>query len=492
LQSETGGALQKPGEILKSVFGFDSFRGKQQDIISRLVEERLPALVLMPTGGGKSLCYQIPALCFEGGTLVISPLIALMQDQADALRKRGVAASYINSTVSREDREKRVQQFIDGKLKLLYVTPERFRKPEFARAIRTARIDLLAIDEAHCISEWGHDFRPDYSRIGEFRALIGNPLTLALTATATPEVQRDILIKLNLDPESTRIFSDGIRRENLKLEVAEVWDEKSRQDLVLSAMKNYPGTGIIYFSLISTLEKFSHLLQTRGIPHLIYHGKLTDQHRKRVLRDFITGSDSLMLATNAFGMGIDKPDIRFVIHAEIPGSPESYYQETGRAGRDGNPALCLLIYQQEDLETQHEFLRWANPDAGFYYRLYSLLAVSSLEVNAIGIDFLREQLHYKSKKDFRIETALGILDRFGVTAGSLEKRNLEIVADLPDELDDETYLEKKLAMDRKKLYAILSYVREEGCRRQFLESWFGYPDGKPCGQCDTCKSGSAG
>jgi ATP-dependent DNA helicase RecQ len=190
---------KNPLQILKDYFGYDAFRGKQEEIIKRIVEEKKHSLVLMPTGSGKSLCYQIPALFFDNSTIVISPLIALMQDQVDVLRKKNISAAFINSTLSKQEREKRLEQFVSGEIKLLYVTPERFRKPDFIEQIKKVRIDLLAVDEAHCISEWGHDFRPDYSRIGEFRELMGNPLTIALTATATQDVQEDIIKKLHLN-----------------------------------------------------------------------------------------------------------------------------------------------------------------------------------------------------------------------------------------------------------------------------------------------------
>jgi len=311
-----------PLKVLGEYFGYDSFKGLQEKIINRLANEKKHSLVLMPTGSGKSLCYQIPALIFDGGTLVISPLIALMQDQVDALRKRNIPASFINSTVSKDDRGKRLNDFVSGKIKLLYVTPERFRKSEFVEKIKQAEISLLAVDEAHCISEWGHDFRPDYSRIAEFRELIGNPLTVALTATATRKVQKDIIDKLGLTADEIKVFHQGIERPNLRLEAADVWGDDDKMGKILSAFDSYKGNTIIYFSLIKTLDNFSHLIQRKGIEHLTYHGKLNAKERKTVQREFIEGSDKILLGTNAFGMGIDKPDIRLIIHAEIPRSAE--------------------------------------------------------------------------------------------------------------------------------------------------------------------------
>jgi ATP-dependent DNA helicase RecQ len=478
--------MSDPGQVLKEHFNYPSFKGKQEEIINRLIKEHGHCLVLMPTGGGKSLCYQVPALVFDGGTIVISPLIALMQDQVDVLKKKNIPADFINSTVKPDQRERILNNFVEGQIKLLYVTPERFRKPEFASEIQNANISLLAVDEAHCISEWGHDFRPDYSRIAEFRKMLNNPLTIALTATATNEVQNDIIEKLGLNKSEIKIFHQGIQRPNLRLETADVIDEKETVKEICYVLDKYEGSGIIYFSLIKKLENYSQILSDRGYMHGIYHGKLEAKIRKQTQREFLSGKQKLILATNAFGMGIDKPNIRFVIHAEVPSSIESYYQEIGRAGRDGKTSLCLLLYNQEDLYTQMEFIKWANPNADYYSRMYDLLNTNLDQVNSLGIDYLREQMSFKDRNDFRVETVLAMLDRYGVTEGTIESKDLILADVLPQNLEDESRLKEKLLGDNKKLLSVVNYFKSETCRRTFISDYFGFPGEPLCGNCDVC------
>jgi ATP-dependent DNA helicase RecQ len=466
--------------ILRQHFGFSSFRGCQAEVIRHVCRGQ-HALVIMPTGMGKSLCYQVPALHLAAAsgstgnrplTLVVSPLIALMKDQVDALREKKIAATFVNSSLSRQERQQRYEEIAEGRFDLLYVTPERFRKADFCQRIATRDIRLLAIDEAHCISQWGHDFRPDYTRLSEIREQLRQPATIALTATATPAVQRDIIRQLGLGRHQVRIFHEGISRPNLQLQVTRTWGDDEKLEIICKTNQQIPGAGIVYFALIRTLERFSERLRQAGVQHLVYHGELP-RARRREVQDWFMSDDCLVLATNAFGMGIDKESIRFVIHAELPGSLESLYQEIGRAGRDGKPAICNLLYDEADLETQMEFLRWSNPDAVFYQRVHDLLKHDGEQVRAFGMEWLKEKLHAKQRHDFRLETALGMLDRYGVIEGWPDIRSVRVVENLPPSLRDEKPVSAKRLRDQKKLLQLVRYANHEGDRQQFLNEYFG-------------------
>ncbi len=469
--------------ILKKYFGFDVFRGLQEEIIQRTLKNQ-HSLVIMPTGSGKSLTYQISALNFDGLTVVISPLIALMKDQVDGLQKKSIDAAYINSSLNKEEREKRYKLVAEGHYRLLYVTPERFRKSEFVEILKRRTISLLAVDEAHCISEWGHDFRPDYTRLKEFRDLMSNPTTIALTATATPRVQDDIVKQLGLTPKEVKIFHEGIERENLFLECHEVWGEEEKLNHILEIMQQNPGNGIVYFVLIKDLNRMAELLRKKKVQYLKYHGDLSGEERKKIQDRYMGGENNLVLATNAFGLGIDKENIRYVTHAQIPSSLEAYYQEIGRAGRDGWHSVCTLLYDEQDLNIQLQFIEWNNPAAGYYDRLYRLISGQSEQVNAEGIDFVREQMTYKNRNDFRLETALGMLDRFGVTEGNLDSKNLTIISELSEELSSQESRDIKLKMEQEKLYQMVLYTKEEVCRKAFIHRYFGLDYQEKCGVCD--------
>jgi ATP-dependent DNA helicase RecQ len=401
-----------------------------------------------------------------------------MKDQVDTLQRRGINATFINSSLTKTEREARYRSIAKGHHSLLYVTPERFRKQEFQDIIAQRNVVLLAVDEAHCISEWGHDFRPDYTRVNEFRRLLKNPVTIALTATATPEVQQDIIRQLGLTPNEVQLFHEGIDRPNLELRVEDVWDADEKQSSMERVFSRWlspgsTGSGIVYFTLIRTLEEFSERLEAAEVDHVCYHGDLNRRDRQRIQDNFMRGRSRLVLATNAFGMGVDKEEIRFVIHADVPGSMESYYQEIGRAGRDGRPSECVLLYDQRDLNTQIEFIRWSNPDAEFYQRAYHHLVHDGEQIRAFGIDWLRERLCDRQRHDRRIETVLSMLQRSGVIEDENDLTSMVVQSELPETFCDEAARAAKLLSDQKKLYALVQYVQAADNRQQFINRYFG-------------------
>ena len=345
--------------LLRQRFGLKQFRVAQRPVIEAVLKGR-DVLCVMPTGGGKSLCYQVPALALNGVTLVVSPLIALMKDQVDALNARGIAATLINSTLDPSETTERLRDIEAGRYHLVFVAPERFRSGRFLEAIRAARPALLAVDEAHCISQWGHDFRPDYARLGYARRDLGSPPCIALTATATPEVRDDILKQLELrDPN---IFVSGFARPNLSLRIVHAQRDADKLDHVLNLLRHRGGPAIVY---TSSRPKCEHVAERLALelrePIALYHAGLTRDQREQAQNEFMSGRARIVVATNAFGMGVDKADIRTVIHFNIPGTVEAYYQEAGRAGRDGLHSVCLLLHSFSDRKIQELFIEQENP-----------------------------------------------------------------------------------------------------------------------------------
>ena len=357
-------------EALASHFGFDTFRGGQREVIETLLAGR-PALAVFPTGGGKSLCYQLPALLLEGLTLVVSPLIALMKDQVDALQEQGIAAARLDSTLGAEEALAIYDQMRSGTLKLLYVAPERLANENFRARLRDTAISLLAIDEAHCISEWGHNFRPDYLKLAKFARDLGIDRVLTLTATATPAVARDIRANFAITEEDHVQLS--FHRPNLALRITPSREDEKREYL-LARLRDDPSLPtIIYGTRQETAESLAAFLKRNDLPARPYHAGLRDETRAACQEAFMSGEAPIITATIAFGMGIDKADIRRIIHYNLPKSLENYTQEIGRAGRDGQPATCELLACRDDLRTLENFVFGDTPSSEAVRRVLELI-----------------------------------------------------------------------------------------------------------------------
>ena len=479
-----------PHDILEKYFGFREFLDAQEEVINAIVAGS-DALVVMPTGGGKSLCYQLPALLLEGTTVVVSPLIALMKDQVDALQRRGISATLINSSLSLGEQQERIRALARGEYKLVYIAPERFRSRSFLEALGQSTIALFAVDEAHCLSMWGHDFRPDYFRLGQVLETLGRPQVAAFTATATPEVRRDILTHLAL--REPREFVAGFARPNLKLLITHVANEAEKYQRLNALIREHK-TGIVYCSTRKRVEAVAGTLGQANISSILYHGGMTDEEREKAQNEFMQGRRDIVVATNAFGMGIDRSDIRFVVHFDVPGSVEAYYQEAGRAGRDGEAATCDLLFNHADTRVQEFFIDGSNPPLEFIVQTYEMLRREADDKHEVQLAIKEMAARLGDERsDMMVSSALhvldreGYLDRFDIPGRRVRgTRLLQPDVRGPQLKLDAAKLREKERRDRAKLKLMIDFAYARECRQQAILRYFGEPDPERCGNCDIC------
>lgn len=516
---------------LREHFGFADFREGQGEVIAAILEGK-DAVVVMPTGSGKSLCYQLPAMMFEGATLVVSPLIALMKDQVDALQARELPATFINSSIAEREQWSRIDALRRGQFKLVYVAPERFRSSRFLEALKSINVSLFAVDEAHCISTWGHDFRPDYLRLKTVvQALNGDgrrAQTLALTATATPYVRSDIIEQLGLTKPET--FVTGFDRPNLTIDVVHTEKEREKVAHIKRLAKTHSGSGIIYAATRKAVEQVTLQLQGQGLRAAAYHAGMGDSMRVKAQEDFMTGRTQMIIATNAFGMGIDKPDIRFVAHYQMPGSIEAYYQEIGRAGRDGLPSSCVLLFNYADKNTHDFFIEGSYPNAEQIRDVYKTLLSTGLKRIELSASEIAKRAGLRN--EMAVQSSLYLLERaghihrlansktFGATATSVPPwevktgsaavatarattestgkpargtRAILMLDNVPATKLRVTPgdVERRAAQERRKLREMIEFCYSEYCYRAHILDYFGdRHHARRCGTCGNCAPNS--
>ena len=471
-------ALASARQQLREVFGYAEFLPGQAEVVASVLAGR-DTLAVLPTGGGKSICYQLPALLLDGLTLVVSPLLALMKDQVDALTHNGVPAAAVNSTVPRKEQGEILQRAAAGDLRLLYVAPERFSDGRFIAAMRRVNVALLVIDEAHCISQWGHDFRPSYRDLGAVRARLGGPPITALTATADPLVRDDIVERLGLREPDVRIAR--FDRPNLRLHTVRVRSQQEKLEQIAELLGDLDSaaSAIVYCATRKKVESLSAALQSRRIRCARYHAGMPDEDRVRIQNAFARDSLRIIVATNAFGLGIDKPDVRLVIHHDLPESIEAYYQEAGRAGRDGDPAECVLYFAPRDRGLREFFIDLAHPPPSTVTDVYRAL------VRRGGERALADDLLDRAEETSGVNAAVQAL----VDSGLAARQGQFARALRPDGEDeiDLAGLEAHRAHATAKLDAMQSYAESATCLRARVLAYFGEADSpRACGNCSPC------
>ncbi|HKG50734.1 MAG TPA: ATP-dependent DNA helicase RecQ [Actinomycetales bacterium] len=466
-------------------FDWDELRPGQLEAISALVEGH-DVLVVMPTGAGKSAVYQVAALLLDGPTVVVSPLISLQLDQLAGLAEQDTPeAVAVNSAQKDSQLEHAWKELHAGKAEFVFLSPEQLANEEVVERLAGAGVSLLAVDEAHCVSSWGHDFRPDYLRIGDVLERLGRPTVAALTATASPPVREEVVERLRMR-EPLQVVR-GFDRPNLELRVQRFADERGKRDAVVDRAATLPGPGLVYTATRKDTERYAAALADRGLRAEAYHAGRKAADRQQVHEDFLAGNLDVVVATSAFGMGIDKPDVRFVLHADVSDSLDSYYQEIGRAGRDGEPALAQLLYRSEDLGLR-KFFASGGPDGD---TLTQVAAAVRRHDGPTPPTELEEEL---SLSHTRLTNAVNLLEQAGsvevTDRGELEYPDGSLAVDEAVEAAEEV-AHARQRLDRSRVEMMRGYAETTGCRRQFLLGYFGEELPEPCGNCDTCADGSA-
>jgi ATP-dependent DNA helicase RecQ len=468
---------------LNEIFGLEELRPVQREVIENVLAGK-DTLAIMPTGAGKSLCYQLPALHLEGMTIVVSPLISLMKDQTDKLEEKGLDVANLNSSVSETEQRESLKQVEREKSDFVFTTPERLIDADFLKTIKDKEIDFVVIDEAHCISQWGHDFRPAFLEIRAALKQLKNPPVLALTATATPEVVEDI--KRQLDRPKMQIINSGIYRPNLHFAVVNTTNDLEKRENLAKVLRETEGSKIVYCATVKAVEEVCEFLEKAEISAEKYHGKLSAKRRHETQDRFMSGETETIVATNAFGMGVDKADIRAVVHWQIPGSLEAYYQEAGRAGRDSDAANCVLLYDTRDRRVQQFFLGGRYPSADDILTIYQTLEsyqnppslAQIQETNGDAVAKTKTRVALNLLKDAKI-----ILEKRGAKF-ELAKRDLSEgeIRQIAEEYVD------KGETDRKKLERMMLYAQSAFCRWRILSEYFEAEseEAAKCGTCDNC------